>query len=364
MTRATRFLLCACLVGLLALSCRQHAEAADVDLLRKQMGMNEEIKKAEQLGDFEKLHRLLLEMRDLTTYREHEIKLVGLDEIDFYVQDVELALGFTGKQAEQGQEELDHIRQARVAETVGDFAAATENYQRSLELSEELYGEKSYKGLISRISLANAIRRSGENVERGIELAGQASDTLKELGKTDYHCYLEVQIALTRMYVRQKNDKQAIETGKLAIAMIEDRQLRQVSTYAEMTAAVAQALNHEKQFEGALTYAIKGLASSPAEKGKEAATYYQLLVESGKAKFGLEKPEEAVRDYALLVYKAEENSAITKENRLEILQEYAKILEKAGDAERLEIANRKIESLQRKIKGEVEFTGEKSRYSN
>lgn len=314
--------------------------------------------------NFPKLYELIMQMRDLTLYREQELKMVGIDEIDYIAADFELALDFSVKQMELAEEELDKTRKAIQTAKWKNHDGAITLLRRSLEICNELYGADSYKATHVRMMLSNAICKSEANLEDGVAIVSAAAKSLEEADRTSFRMYAETQLSLTRLYVKLKDHENAYVTGKRTLEAIVAMNLRTSSTYADMAGVIAEELNHLGRHQEALDYAMKGLLGAPNQKGEEAQIYFQLVLQSARAKVGLEKMEEALVDYSLLVYKSEQDDQCKKEMRLAFLEEYAEQLKTTGDEDRLGVVQRKIDRINGKGKDEVTFTGEKSRYSN
>lgn len=336
----------------------------DTQLLRKQQGLFGEMDTAEKETDFPKLYELIMEMRDLTLYREQELKMVGVDEIDYIAADFELALDFSVEQMELAEEEMDKTRKAILTAKWNNHVGAIDLLRRSLEICNELYGAQSYKAVHVRLMLANAICKTDVKWEEGVEIVSVAAKDLEEADQTNFRMYAETQLTLTRLYVKLKDHERAVVAAQRTFERLQAMQLQSSSTYVDIASVIAAELNQLGRHEEAIEYAMKGRLMSPPEKGENAEFYFQLLLQSARAKVAMEKPDEALRDYSLLVFKSEQDDKLKKEDRLPFLQEYAELLKKNGDEDRLSVVQRKIDRINGGDKDEVQFTGEKSRYSN
>ncbi|MCC9607745.1 hypothetical protein LOC68_03560 [Blastopirellula sp. JC732] len=367
MMKASSLVVC-CAVVVSSLACRtafaQSPFGSNAGTSYRQQAILNSLVEPCSEGDFPKQLALLKEMRELTRNHEGECNVLSIAEIDFIMRDVELGLSFSPEKIEQFKAMIAKSRQAQLTLSTKDYASAVKECRNCVEISRELYGPQACCTIRTQISLANAISYSGENIEEGVAAVADAAKRLEAAEVTDYRIYGETQLSLTRLYSLQRDHEKAIVAGERTLKSLVNYQMQKTTTYIAVATLLADESNKLNRHAAALEYAMKGRVMSPAETGETSYYFYQLLLQTARANHGLQKRDETIREYSLLIFKLEQNSRSDPALRLECLKEYATVLDGFGDEDRQTEIQRKIERLTRRDDDPLEFTGEKSRYSN
>lgn len=360
-----------CLVCLIAVVDRialaeesDEEKRAEPSLLQLQSETFRIFRLARAEGDFAGQARILRPLSQQTRERDRELKLSTADEIDHHIQDLEKVASFSPEQLKLAKEELACIHEGSAYRVAEDCAAAIPKLKRSAELAEQLYGLGSFAVIHAKRVCARAIRQHGVNREEGIEMASSAAKKLEELGLTDFFQYYDLQMTLTRSHFEAGNEDEAIKAGLLAMKLHQQWEIAEGDEFNDIVLMITHALNQQENREEALRIASYGKICTVQENLKDPSPYFELYRECGRAYLATERTKEAKNEFEMLIYHAEKVEGFSQEKQLEYLQEYSGLLEKLGDQKRLASVAEERDRLQRKLNGEVEYVGQKSRYTN
>lgn len=307
--------------------------------------------------DFDRQVSILERLRQLAVQHENSPMPLAINEIDFIRRSILVSKDKFRTDPETAKNQLIERNRGLDCAISGDFCRAIEHYTKSLQLSNDLYGEASYQSLDILLKLTTAYPYCNDDEAHGIACGVKARQTLRSLQLTQSYQYLTVLAALSTMQYKQGDYAAAVESGRVALDLYPKRGLDKSPAYFLMSGLLAESLNKEGKSKEALNCATEALAKDPPKRGQFAPFYFRLLQQFAEANVKLEHFKEADTAYKEIIAISDTLPGYPVDLRVSYREAYLAVLKISGDEKQLA----KVEGEIAQLKGDTPL--KRSRYT-
>lgn len=271
-----------------------------------------------------------------------EPRPLPLFDIQLDIVDLEKMTSFDESQLNLAKEYVEFSKNGLLETRRKKYEFAIDNFQRALEISDLIYGNRSFRSLKSKVKLAKLFSLT-KNTQAGLPHAIEVARVLQN-DRNESQLYLQACCLEVNLYLVDEEVEKAIDRGLQIVSLLEESGRQKTTDYYEVLGAVAFNLNQQERYKEAISYAQKVMHTEMNLSNIKTKAYYlRLLHEYTKAKVALGDYDKLPDVYDELLKISNEIPGIPLTQHVSYVEEYVPVLRKLG-------RNQEAEEMEQQIK--------------